>query len=78
MMFGNVRSIRNKIDELVANTRFNYEYRESSMICITESWLCENDVNMDIDGYTLIRSDRTEASGKESGGGVCIFVNERW
>lgn len=78
LMIGNVRSIRNKTDELAANARFNYEYRESSMICLTETWLNENDSNMDIDGYTLIRSDRTEAAGKESGGGVCTYVNDRW
>jgi len=33
---------------------------------------------MDIDGFSLVRSDRTEDSLKESGGGICMYINNRW
>ena len=78
---GNVRSLRNKIDELSALTKWNWAYRESSLICFTETWLQEGkdpDSAFAIDGFTLIRSDRTEASGKTSGGGVCTYINDNW
>ena len=29
-------------------------------------------------GYTLYRQDRTAASGKPRGGGLCIYVNNSW
>ena len=39
VMFGNVRSIRNKVDELSAKCKYLREYRESAVIAITETWL---------------------------------------
>ena len=39
IVFGNVRSIRNKTDELTAHCKFNSEYRDTSLICLTETWL---------------------------------------
>ena len=60
MVCGNVRSIRNKIDELTALTRWNYAYRESSLICLTETWLQDKDPCSvyELDGFTLCRGDR--------------------
>ena len=78
---GNVRSLRNKTDELSALCKWNYAYRESSMLCLTETWLQENrdpDSAFQIDGYNLVRGDRTAESGKQAGGGVCAYINERW
>ena len=34
--------------------------------------------NIQLAGYTLYRQDRTAASGKTRGGGLCIFVNNSW
>ena len=77
---GNVRSLRNKIDELTGLTRWNYAFRDSSLICLTETWLQENDPDtaFNLDGFTVIRGDRTADSGKTTGGGVCVYVNNRW
>ena len=78
---GNVRSIRNKMDELSALCKWNYAYREASIICLTETWLNgDNDPDSayQIDGYQLIRSDRSPHSGKRAGGGVCAYINNRW
>ena len=37
IIMGNLRSINNKTDELAACTRFIHEYRESSVMCFTET-----------------------------------------
>lgn len=80
IVFGIVRSLPNKIDELRANIRFLHEYRESCLLCFTETWLHENipDSAIDIGDYEIIRGDRTSESGKSRGGGVCVFVNHKW
>ena len=80
MVCGNVRSIRNKIDELTALTRWNFAYRESSLICLTETWLQDKDPCSvyELDGFTLFRGDRSNTTGKSQGGGVCVYVNNQW
>ena len=79
---GNVRSLRNKADELTGLTRWNYVYREASVICLTETWLQEDkdpDCAFNMDGYTLVRGDRdSNKTGKTTGGGVAAYVNSRW
>ena len=79
VIFGNVQSVRNKIDELAANCKFLSEYRESALIGLSETWLQENDPDStyDIDGFKFIRSDRRDLT-KQRGGGVGLYVNERW
>jgi hypothetical protein len=34
--------------------------------------------NIQLVGFTLYRQDRTAASGKTRGDGLCIFVNNSW
>ena len=79
-MSGNAQSLRNKLDGLNACTNHLHEYRESNVICFSETWFSDRDSQQDshIDGFTCERSDRTANSAKESGGGVCIYVNNRW
>ena len=49
-------------------------------MCFSETWLNENDSDdsLDIEGFTIIRSDRTGESGKQNGGGVCFYFNQLW
>ena len=78
--FGNVRSIRNKCDELETLVKYQHDYKDSCIIGLTETWLQDIDTDsmMSLTGFTLIRSDRTEASHKERGGGVCAYINSEW
>ena len=80
VLFGNVESIKNKIDELAALTRYDNLYRNSCALMLTETWLNPDvpDECVSITGFTLIRRDRTSESGKERGGGVCVFLNNQW
>ena len=76
----NVRSITNKIDELRANVSYDHAYRNSSLICITETWLCSDiqSNNIEINGFYSMRLDRClEERGKKKGG-LCIYVNKQW
>lgn len=79
IIFGNVQSIRNKIDELAANCKFFRDFRESAIIGLTETWLQGNDPDStyEIDGFKLVRSDR-RGLVKQKGGGVGLYINERW
>ncbi|XP_076841985.1 NACHT, LRR and PYD domains-containing protein 3-like [Brachyhypopomus gauderio] len=53
---------------------------DCSIMCFTETWLNEDvpDSTVHVDGFTLHRADRTEASLKTKGGGLCCYVNQRW
>ena len=75
---GNSRSLNNKTEELNASVKYFSEYKFASILGITETWFTENSTGANIDGFTLIRGDRTRESCKQRGGGVCLYVNERY
>ena len=79
-MLGNVQSLRNKVDELRACTQYLSDYRQSCLICLTESWFTETDPDSaaDLEGYTLLRIDRNQNSGKSKGGSVCVYINNKY
>lgn len=77
---GNVRSLANKVDELESLIRTQREYRESSIMCFTETWLHEQipDSNITIPDFQTLQADRdTTATNKKKGGGLAVFVNNR-
>ena len=80
VIFGNVRSVANKIEELRLDCKYLHEYRESCIIGITETWLGDyiTDSAVEIDGFNLVRCDRTKESGKSRGGGVALYISEKW
>ena len=73
-IFWNSRSLLNKIEEI---ERIKIE-ASPEILGISETWLTEfiDDKQVQIDGYNLHRADRTEASGKTSGGGLVIYYKE--
>ncbi|KAK0132030.1 hypothetical protein N1851_033180 [Merluccius polli] len=78
---GNVRSLANKVDELEALTRTQREYRESSILCFTETWLHEQipDSYVTVPGFQTVRANKdTTTTGKKKGGGLAVLVNNRW
>ena len=80
ILLSNARSLCNKTDELSACAKYYFEYRESSILCFTETWMDSNmdDKLFNIDGFHLVRSDRTYESEKDCGGGVCFDFNKEW
>lgn len=82
IILANVRSLRNKLDELQACVNHLHEFRTASVLAFTESWLNNNDDDgmLHIDGFSPpLRLDRdSERTGKQHGGGVCLYVNNSW
>lgn len=81
VIMGNVRSLVNNADELSACLKYDRLYRQSSLLCFSETWLSDKtpESYVKMDGFTLHRMDRDQArTGKKQGGGVCLYVNDRW
>lgn len=56
------------------------DYRQLCLICLTESWFTEADPDSaaDLEGFTLVRMDRNQNSRKSKGGGVCVYINNKY
>ena len=80
VMTGNVRYLNNKIDELLSLSKFHSDYRQASIISLTETWFTGNTPSTyyDLDGFSLYRCDRDINSDKTCGGGVCTYINNKW
>ena len=68
--------------KLYTNVKFLSEYRDSNILCFTKTWWCTDTPteNTHLEGFGFpYRQDRdNDVSGKKMGGGVCMYVNERW
>ena len=67
--------------ELHANAMFLTEYRDANLLCFSGMWreYTIDSQHLHVDGFgALIRTDRTEASMVQRGGGLCCFINEHW
>jgi hypothetical protein len=82
LLLSNVRSLRNQMSELSACVKYLYEYRDSCLLCFTETWLNDaiDSSTLNIDGFgSPIRLDRDPTTtGKSTGGGVCVYINKNW
>lgn len=81
ILLENVRSLRNRIDELNINIRFLKEYRDACILCFTETWLFEdlqNDI-LQLNGFLgpMCAERDLNMTGKKMVGGVCFYINER-
>ena len=70
----NIRSVNRKLEEVV---RILAE-GDIDILCLSESWLnpCVPDHMIAVNGYNLLRSDRTKDSGKATGGGGYGILQE--
>ncbi|KAK3505621.1 hypothetical protein QTP70_021027 [Hemibagrus guttatus] len=76
----NIRSLPNKMDELLLLSRTNKDFSNSAALCFTESWLNDAipDSALNLPGFQLFRPDRVaESAGKSRGGGTCFYINVR-
>lgn len=81
ILFANVQSLENKVDELHARISMQKDIRDCSILCFCETWLGERtpDEAMTPDGYTVFREDRCAVeSGKTRGGGTAALVKKSW
>ncbi|CAM4571266.1 unnamed protein product [Leuciscus chuanchicus] len=75
IILSNVRSLTPKMDELCINQRSCFEYRESNLMVFSETWLHQGfpDSLLNLGGYSLVRTDRSNTSEKSNGGGICMY-----
>uniref|UniRef100_A0A3B1IGL0 Reverse transcriptase domain-containing protein n=1 Tax=Astyanax mexicanus TaxID=7994 RepID=A0A3B1IGL0_ASTMX len=81
MHLANVRSLPNKMDELLLLNKTNRDFYSSAALCFTETWLSEliPDNGLHLPEFCLHRADRQkELSGKMKGGGICFYINKGW
>ena len=80
VIMSNVQSLNNKIDELRANVKYVKEYKNSCVLCFTESWPNNQipDSHVELEGFHIVRLDRTIESGKQRRGGLYIYINSLW
>jgi hypothetical protein len=77
ILLANVQSLGNKLDEVRSRISYQLDIKNCNILCFTESWL-NDDMDIQLAGYTLQRLDRTAHSKKTRGGSLCIFVNNSW
>ena len=67
----------NQLSSLVSGQR---EYQESSVLCLTETWLNGKTPNcvVELASFSLVRTDRHKQSSKKLGGELPVFVNNEW
>ncbi len=81
VLFANVRSLDNKMEDLRLWRSLQCEVRNCSVYIFSETWLTDKipDSGFELVGLTLHRADRVTAStGKLCGGGVAVFTNNSW
>ena len=70
MLYINARSLLPNVDELLVLASVD----KPKMICITESWMCHDNISdkeISIPGFQLFRRDRNR-----HGGGVLMYVSD--
>ena len=68
------------MNELQSQIAYNHFVRECCLLIVSESWLRPHipDATVELAGRTIHCQDRTEASGKSKGGGLCVYVLDNW
>ncbi len=81
ILLANIQSLDNKLCELRARISYQREIRDCCVICLKETWMSAMvpDSAIELTGFSVHRSDRTEElTGKSRGGGVCFYINNSW
>lgn len=70
------------MDELHLNVAHLRDYRDTCLMAFTETWLKDSDpdCSLELNGFGFpIRLDRDPgATQKSQGGGVCLYINQKW
>jgi hypothetical protein len=61
----NVQTLVNKLDKVRSRISYQRDIKNCNILCFTESWL-NDDMDIQLAGYTLHRQDRTAHSSKTS------------
>ncbi|KAK0131026.1 RNA-directed DNA polymerase from mobile element jockey [Merluccius polli] len=80
IFLSNACSIRNKMDEIRLRLSTQKHMDNCNSLIFTETWLdsATPAAATELAGHTNYRADRTADSGKKTGGGLCIYLNNSW
>lgn len=81
ILFANVQSLENKMDELHARISLQKDIQDCSILCFCETWLGEStpDEAITLAGYMVFREDRGAVeSRKTRGRGTATLVKQSW
>ncbi len=81
ILLANVQSLENKMDDLRARISLQWDIRDCSILCLSETWLSSlvpDTAVMPSKKFSVLRMDRTAEAGKTKGGGVCFMINKKW
>lgn len=80
IVMGNIRALSNKMDDLMALTRLQREYRACSIMCFSCEFHADiPDRVVSLNSFTLLQADRKKAeSSKRKDKSLAVFVNNRW
>lgn len=80
VFLANVRSITNKMDEIKLQLACDQLCGNCAVLIFTETWHGVNDpvCPFELAERTLFRADRTMESGKKKGGGLCVYIHQKW
>lgn len=82
IVLANVQSLRGNIDKLQAKVKYPEDYKHAYVLALTETWVKAYDLpfDLEIEGFgETIRLDRDpRRTGKSLGGGLCLYVNQKW
>lgn len=78
MKLSTVRSLNNKMDELMARAKVKSDFKQSNIICLMEIWL-KNETEIVLPECITIRAYWDKHKSKKSiGGDMCILVDSKW
>ena len=81
LILANVNRLHNKFDDFLSRFPNDNDFKNSQVICLTETWLTENhnDNLLKPPGFSVHRCDRDrKVTGKDDGGGVAMVINDSW
>ncbi len=81
ILLANVQSLENKMDDLRARISLQWDIRDCSILCLSETWLSSSVPDtavMPSKKFSVLRMDRTAEAVKTKGGEVCFMINKKW
>lgn len=81
ILLSNIHSLENKMDYLSLDLTTQNKASDCCTLIFTETWLnfVIHNSMISMDGLTTFFADRSyDLSSKSWGGGVCIYINNKW
>jgi hypothetical protein len=55
ILLANMQCLDNKIEELWGKLNYQWDIKNRNILCFTESWLNDDNINIQLAGYTVYR-----------------------